>query len=196
MPSTLRCSRSHRPAWCVVLSAIGGPAPWLALLWVGSFVFLAAAPLLPRQAIVAYLSAVTVLYTVAVMVHAGVIDALVVEAAPDTLRGRYVAAFNLSWAVANALAPGLFTIMLAWYRVAVDRADSPVAACPGGCAARRAETCQPGRACPVGPGQRDAAIAGPRHSAATSGRSCGKGPRGRPLARPCTNRPGSPLALR
>ena len=75
-----------------------------ALLWAGSFVFLALAPLLPRQAIVAYLSGVTVLYTVAVMVHAGVIDALVVEAAPDTLRGRYVAAFNLSWAVANALA--------------------------------------------------------------------------------------------
>jgi Na+/melibiose symporter-like transporter len=86
-----------------------------ALLWMGSFVFLAAAPLLPRQAIVAYLSGVTVLYTVAVMVHAGVIDALVVEAAHDTLRGRYVAAFNLSWAVANALAPGLFTVMLAWY---------------------------------------------------------------------------------
>jgi MFS family permease len=50
-----------------------------------------------------------------VMVHAGVIDALVVEAAPDMLRGRYVAAFNLSWAAANALAPGLFTILLAWY---------------------------------------------------------------------------------
>jgi hypothetical protein len=62
-----------------------------------------------------YLSAVTVLYTFAVMVHAGVIDALVVEAAPDMLRGRYVAAFNLSWAAANALAPGLFTILLVWY---------------------------------------------------------------------------------
>jgi MFS family permease len=49
------------------------------------------------------------------MVHAGVIDALVIEAAPDTLRGRYVAAFNLSWAAANALASGLFTFLLAWY---------------------------------------------------------------------------------
>ena len=86
-----------------------------ALLWASSFVFLAVAPLLPREAIVAYLSAVLVPYTVAVMVHAGVIDALVVEAAPDTLRGRYVAAFHLSWAAANAVAPGLFTIMLAWY---------------------------------------------------------------------------------
>ena len=105
MPSTLRCSRSHRPAWFAVLSIIDAPAPSCsALLWAGSFVLLAVAPLLPRQAIVAYLSAVTVLYTVAVMVHAGVIDALVIEAAPDTLRGRYVAAFNLSWAAANALA--------------------------------------------------------------------------------------------
>ena len=43
------------------------------------------------------------------------IDALVVEAAPDRLRGRYLAAFNLSWAAANALAPGVFTIMVAWY---------------------------------------------------------------------------------
>lgn len=104
--SLVRRLEHHRRTRALMLSA---------LLWVGSFVFLAAAPLLPREAIVAYLSGVTVLYTVAVMVHAGVIDALVVEAAPDTLRGRYVAVFNLSWAVANALAPGLFTIMLAWY---------------------------------------------------------------------------------
>jgi MFS family permease len=48
------------------------------------------------------------------MVHAGVIDALVVEAAPDRLRARYVSVYHLSWAVANAVAPGLFTILLAW----------------------------------------------------------------------------------
>jgi MFS family permease len=53
-------------------------------------------------------------YTVAVMLHAGAIDALVVEAAPDGLRGRYVATFHLSWALANALAPALFTTLLAW----------------------------------------------------------------------------------
>jgi MFS family permease len=104
--SLVRRLEHHRRTRGLMLSA---------LLWAGSFVLLAVAPLLPRQAIVAYLSAVTVLYTVAVMVHAGVIDALVIEAAPDTLRGRYVAAFNLSWAAANALAPGLFTTLLAWY---------------------------------------------------------------------------------
>jgi MFS family permease len=104
--SLVRRLEHHRRTRALMLSA---------LLWAGSFVLLAVAPLLPGQAIVAYLSAVTVLYTVAVMVHAGVIDALVIEAAPDTLRGHYVAAFNLSWAAANAIAPGLFTSLLAWY---------------------------------------------------------------------------------
>jgi MFS family permease len=104
--SLVRRLEHHRRTRALMLSA---------LLWAGSFVLLAVAPLLPRQATVAYLSAVTVLYTVAVMMHAGVIDALVIEVAPDTLRGRYVAAFNLSWAAANALAPGLFTTLLAWY---------------------------------------------------------------------------------
>jgi MFS family permease len=104
--SLVRRLEHHRRTRALMLSA---------LLWAGSFVLLAVAPLLPRQAIVAYLSAVTVLYTVAVMVHAGVIDALVIEAAPYTLRGHYVAAFHLSWAAANALAPGLFTTLLAWY---------------------------------------------------------------------------------
>jgi MFS family permease len=83
-------------------------------LWAGSFVLLATAPLLPYSAVVIFLFVVTSLYTVAVMIHVGVIDALVVEAAPDALRGRYVGAYQLSWAVANALAPGLFTSLLAW----------------------------------------------------------------------------------
>jgi MFS family permease len=104
--SLVRRLQRHRRTRALMLSA---------LLWAGSFLLLAVAPLLSRVVIVAYLSAVTVLYTVAVMLHAGVIDALVIEAAPDTLRGRYVAAFNLSWAAANALASGLFTFLLAWY---------------------------------------------------------------------------------
>jgi MFS family permease len=48
------------------------------------------------------------------MAHAAVIDALVVEAAPDAARARYVGVYHLSWAVANAAAPALFTILLAW----------------------------------------------------------------------------------
>jgi MFS family permease len=85
-----------------------------ALLWAGSFLLLAVAPLLVGGGLVAFLFGVTIVYTVAVMMHAGVIDALVIEAAPDGLRGRYVGVFHLSWAAANALAPGLFTTLLAW----------------------------------------------------------------------------------
>jgi len=85
-----------------------------AVLWATSFLLLASAPLLPRALLAAFLFVVTGLYTAAVMAHAGVIDALVVEAAPDTLRARYVGVYHLSWAVANAVAPGLFTILLAW----------------------------------------------------------------------------------
>ena len=109
--------------------------------------------------IVAYLSAVTVLYTVAVMLHAGVIDALVIGAAPDTLRGRYVAAFNLSWAAANALGSVCSLLARLVRRAAVDHAGGPIGACPGGCTARRAGACQRSCAYQAQPRERDAAIA-------------------------------------
>jgi MFS family permease len=82
-------------------------------IWAASFVLLALALLLPRLVLVPYLFGVTAIYTIAVMLHAGVIDALVVEAAPKSARGRYVATYQTSWALANALAPGLLTMLLA-----------------------------------------------------------------------------------
>jgi MFS family permease len=85
-----------------------------AVLWAVSFLLLATAPLLPRPLLAAFLFMVTGLYTAAVMAHAGVIDALVIEAAPEMLRARYVGVYHLSWAAANAVAPGLFTSLLAW----------------------------------------------------------------------------------
>jgi MFS family permease len=84
-----------------------------AVLWAVSFLLLAGASLLPAVLLAGFLFGVTGLYTAAVMLHAGVIDALVVEAAPDRLRARYVGVYHLSWAVANALAPGLFAFLLA-----------------------------------------------------------------------------------
>jgi len=103
--SMVRRLERHRRTRALLLAAA---------LWAGSFLLLAAAPLLPRTLVVAFLLAVTGLYTTAVMAHAGVIDALVVDAAPDRLRGRYVAVSHLSWAAANAAAPGLFALLLAW----------------------------------------------------------------------------------
>jgi MFS family permease len=103
--SLVRRLERHRRTRALILAA---------LLWATAFVLLAGAPLLPSRAMVAFLVGITVAYTVAVMLHAGAIDALVVEAAPDALVGRYVATFHLSWALANALAPALFTTLLAW----------------------------------------------------------------------------------
>jgi MFS family permease len=85
-----------------------------AVLWAISFLLVASASLLPSVLLVSFLFVVTGLYTAAVMLHAGVIDALVVEAAPDRVRARYVGVYHLSWAVANAVAPGLFAILLSW----------------------------------------------------------------------------------
>jgi MFS family permease len=85
-----------------------------AWIWAASFMLLAAAPLLPHPVVGPFVAVVTGLYTAAVMLHVGVIDALVVEAAPNAMRGRYIAVYQLSWAIANAVAPGLFTLLLAW----------------------------------------------------------------------------------
>jgi MFS family permease len=83
-------------------------------LWAASFLLLAGAPLVSRGLLASFLFLVTGVYTAAVMAHAAVIDALVVEAAATTLRARYVGIYHLSWAVANAAAPALFTSLLAW----------------------------------------------------------------------------------
>jgi MFS family permease len=104
LTSLVRRLERHRRTRALMLAA---------LLWAGSFLLLAVAPL-PAGDVVTFLFGVTILYTVAVMMHAGVIDALVIEAAPDKMRGRYIGVFHLSWAAANALAPGLFTTLLAW----------------------------------------------------------------------------------
>jgi len=89
-----------------------------ALIWAASFLLIAGAPLLPRSTVGPFIVIVTAMYTAAVMLHVGVIDALVVEAAPNQIRGRYVAVYSLSWGVATAVAPGLFTLLLAWRAVA------------------------------------------------------------------------------
>lgn len=103
--SLVRRLERHRRTRALMLAAV---------LWAASFLLLAVAPLLPRPLVAAFLFVVTGLYTAAVMAHAGVIDALVVEAAPDALRARYVGVYHLSWAAANAVAPGVFTVLLAW----------------------------------------------------------------------------------
>jgi MFS family permease len=103
--SVVRRLEGHRRTRALMFAAV---------LWAMSFLLLASASLLPPVLLAGFLFVVTGLYTAAVVLHAGVIDALVVEAAPDRLRARYVGVYHLSWAVANAIAPGLFSILLSW----------------------------------------------------------------------------------
>ncbi|WP_166022513.1 MFS transporter [Streptomyces chilikensis] len=54
-----------------------------------------------------------VVYTVGELVHSPAADMLAVSAAPAAVRGRYTAVYQLSWSLAKALAPALFTTLLA-----------------------------------------------------------------------------------
>lgn len=62
---------------------------------------------------VALLLALVTLYTVAETVHNPAASSLAVAAAPEALRGRYMAAYQLSWSLASILAPSLFTALTA-----------------------------------------------------------------------------------
>ncbi|MFF0199421.1 MFS transporter [Streptomyces sp. NPDC005017] len=59
------------------------------------------------------LIAVVVLYTVGELIHSPAAEVLAVSAAPEAVRGRYMAAYQMSWSLAKAVAPSLFTGLLA-----------------------------------------------------------------------------------
>ncbi|WP_372345797.1 MFS transporter [Streptomyces sp. KL116D] len=61
----------------------------------------------------AALLALVVVYTVGELVHSPSAEVLAVSAAPEPVRGRYLATYQLSWSLAKALAPSLFTGLLA-----------------------------------------------------------------------------------
>ncbi|MFD7916726.1 MFS transporter [Streptomyces sp. NPDC059752] len=56
---------------------------------------------------------IVVVYTLGELVHSPSGGALSVSAAPEALRGRYLATYQLSYSLAGALAPSLFTALLA-----------------------------------------------------------------------------------
>lgn len=56
---------------------------------------------------------IVVVYTVGELVHSPSGGALSVSAAPEAVRGRYLATYQLSYSLASALAPSLFTGLLA-----------------------------------------------------------------------------------
>ncbi|MBY8880782.1 MFS transporter [Streptomyces sp. PLK6-54] len=85
-----------------------------AVLFASAFAGLALlAALRPQAGWVApvVLFALVGLYTVAELVHSPASSTLAVAAAPEELRGRYMAAYQLSWSLASTLAPSLFTLL-------------------------------------------------------------------------------------
>ncbi|MDJ0340097.1 MFS transporter [Streptomyces sp. H10-C2] len=64
-------------------------------------------------AIGAGLAVIITVHTIGEMVHNPSAGALAIAAAPEALRGRYMAAYQFSWQLVRAIAPSLFTALLA-----------------------------------------------------------------------------------
>ncbi|ANP55092.1 MFS family permease [Streptomyces griseochromogenes] len=61
----------------------------------------------------AALAVVVVVYTLGELIHSPAAQVLAMAAAPEAVRGRYLAAYQMSWSLAKAVAPSLFTALLA-----------------------------------------------------------------------------------
>ncbi|GAA1661302.1 MFS transporter [Fodinicola feengrottensis] len=83
------------------------------ILWAGWAVCLALAVRTPSILVVPLLFVVTAAFTTAEMTHGPTSNGLSAGASPVAGRGRYIAAFQYSWAFANVLAPALFTQLFA-----------------------------------------------------------------------------------
>lgn len=84
-----------------------------ALLFSAAFVGYALLGSAPQKMLMIGLVALLVLYTAGELVHSPSAGALSVSAAPAETRGRYLAAYQLSWALSSTVAPLLFTTLLA-----------------------------------------------------------------------------------
>ncbi|WP_093628140.1 hypothetical protein [Streptomyces sp. 3213.3] len=81
------------------------------VLW-ASWAALAAGPLwLPRALWVPCLTVAVLCYSAAQLVHSPVSNALSADAAPADVRGRYIAVFQYSFAIATVVAPLLFSAL-------------------------------------------------------------------------------------
>jgi MFS family permease len=85
-----------------------------AALWATSFAVFALLVLGPGTTAWWLAACSVVVFTMAEMLHLPAGSALVAELAPPPLRGRYMAANQLSWGVAGVLAPVTFTALLSW----------------------------------------------------------------------------------
>jgi MFS family permease len=102
-----------------------------ALLWTAWCAMLALVAVLPPGAtvpLVALLAAATLLFTLAEAVHAPISTALAASLAPPSARGRYLASFQYSFAVASVIGPAFFASLYvvgpAWPFVVLGALDA------------------------------------------------------------------------
>ncbi len=82
-------------------------------IWFVTYGLLALALIVPRLFLVPYLFMLVVPQTLAGLLYIPTACSLVAEAGPSAVRGRYLATYELSWGIAAALVPGLFTLLYA-----------------------------------------------------------------------------------
>jgi MFS family permease len=87
---------------------------WLWGAWCG---LLALALLVPRALLIPFLFLVTCVYVLAELIHDPTSNALAADIGQESLRGRYLALFQLSWSVAGLIAPGLFAVLFTLHPV-------------------------------------------------------------------------------
>ncbi|MBT2423889.1 MFS transporter [Streptomyces sp. ISL-22] len=98
-----RWTENRRPARVLALAAVTNAV---------AFAIFGALAVLPSWAVVAGLILATLVYTVAEVVGTPPSNVLSVSLAQEHIRGRYLAAFQLSWTIGGALAPVVLTALL------------------------------------------------------------------------------------
>lgn len=84
-----------------------------ALVWCLSCSLFVLALIVPGFLLIPYLLLVVALHTLASLLYTPTASALVADLGPTSQHGRYLAAYEFSWGVANALTPVLFTVLYA-----------------------------------------------------------------------------------
>ncbi|WP_408909917.1 MFS transporter [Streptomyces luteolus] len=90
-------------------AALGGAVLSLSFVF---FALLGAAP--DSGVLIVGVFVATVLFTLGELLHGATASALATEAAPERLRGRYLAFYQFSWSVPATAAPALFTALIAF----------------------------------------------------------------------------------
>ncbi|MFD8542666.1 MFS transporter [Streptomyces sp. NPDC059649] len=98
-----RWIEARRPVTVLVLALLFNAA---------AFVVFGTLLVLPGRAVIAGLLIAMVLYTVAEILSSPPTSELSVVLAPEHLRGRYLAVYQLSWSIGGAVAPALLTALL------------------------------------------------------------------------------------